>query len=99
MKEISGMYLKIFDMVQGAAGQLLVDTVTAPTPTTKHAKMVRPLLIYFAEFVEERLQNKKERTYSLMISEKREISVLMLFNESRYKTLATLEGSPLQSIG
>jgi hypothetical protein len=44
-KEISGIYLNIFDMFQGAAGQLLVDTVSFPTPTTKHATMVRVLLI------------------------------------------------------
>jgi hypothetical protein len=33
--------------------------------------MVRALLLYSAEFVEEHPQVKKERTYSLMISEKR----------------------------
>jgi hypothetical protein len=81
------MYINIFDMFQGVAGQLLIDTVTAPTPTTKHAIMVRALLIYSAEFVEEHPQIKKERTYSLMTSVKRELSVLRLFNESRYKTL------------
>jgi hypothetical protein len=53
----------------------------------KHATMVMTLLIYSAEFVEKRPQVKKERTYSLMISVKREISVIRLFNESRYKTL------------
>jgi hypothetical protein len=72
-------------MSQGDA--VLVDAVTVPTPTTKHATMVRALLIYSVEFVGECLQVKKERTYSLMISEKREILVLRLFNESRYKTL------------
>jgi hypothetical protein len=45
MKEISGMYLNIFDTFEGAAGQLLVGAVTFPTPTTKHATMVRALLI------------------------------------------------------
>jgi hypothetical protein len=45
MKEISGMYLNIFDTFQGAAGQLVVGAVTFPTPTTKHAIMVRALLI------------------------------------------------------
>jgi hypothetical protein len=44
--------------------------------------MVRALLTYFAELVEEHPQVMKERTYSLMINEKREISVLRLFNES-----------------
>jgi hypothetical protein len=46
------MYLNLFNMFQGAAGQLLVDIVTVPTPTTKQASMVRALLIYSAEFVE-----------------------------------------------
>jgi hypothetical protein len=45
MKEISGMYLNLFDMLQGVAGQLLVDVVTVPTPAMKHATMVRALLI------------------------------------------------------
>jgi hypothetical protein len=45
MKEISGMYLNILDMSQGAAGQLLVGIVTFPTHTTKHATMARALLI------------------------------------------------------
>jgi hypothetical protein len=74
------MYLNFFDMFQGVA--VLVDAVTVPTPTTKHATMVRALLTYFAELVEEHPQVMKERTYSLMINEKREISVLRLFNES-----------------
>jgi hypothetical protein len=51
-------------MFQGVAEQLLVDAITIPTPTTKHATMVRGLLIYSAEFVEEvcRLR-KKELTH------------------------------------
>jgi hypothetical protein len=81
------MYFNIFDMFQGAAEQLLVDTVTIPTPTTKHATMVWELLIYSIEFVEERLQVKKEITYSLMILVEREILVLRLLNESRNETL------------
>jgi hypothetical protein len=44
-KEISGMYLNIVNMFQGAAGQLLVGAVTFQTPTTKQAIMVRVLLI------------------------------------------------------
>jgi hypothetical protein len=44
-KEISAMYLNIFDMFQGAKAQLLFTVVTFPTPTTKHATMVRALLI------------------------------------------------------
>jgi hypothetical protein len=87
MKEITGMYLKLFDMVQGDAGQLLVEVVTVPTPTTKHATIVRALLIYTAKFAEKCPHVKKERTYSLMISEKREKSVLRLFHEPRYKTI------------
>jgi hypothetical protein len=59
------MYLNLFDMFQGAAGQLLVDAITIPTPTMKHATMVRALLIYSAEFVEECPKDKKERTYCL----------------------------------
>jgi hypothetical protein len=39
------MYLNLFDMFQGVAGHFLVDAVTVPTPTTKHATMVRALLI------------------------------------------------------
>jgi hypothetical protein len=45
MKEISGMYLNLFDMLQGVAGQLLVDVVIVPTHTMKHATMLRALLI------------------------------------------------------
>jgi hypothetical protein len=45
MKEISGMYLNIFDMFQGAKVRLLIAAVTFPTPTTKHATIVRALLI------------------------------------------------------
>jgi hypothetical protein len=45
-KEISGMYLNIVDVFQGAkAQQLLFAAVTFPTPTTKQATMVRTLLI------------------------------------------------------
>jgi hypothetical protein len=39
------MYLNIFDMLQGAKAQLLIAAVTFPTPTTKHATIVRTLLI------------------------------------------------------
>jgi hypothetical protein len=54
-------------MIQVAHGHLLIDSVRIPSPTTKHATMVRALLINSAEFVEEvcRLR-KKERTYSSM---------------------------------
>jgi hypothetical protein len=51
MKEISHIYLNIIIMFQGAVGQLLVDAATIRTPTTKHATMVRSLLIYYADFV------------------------------------------------
>jgi hypothetical protein len=44
-KEMSGMYLNIFDMFQGAKAQLLIAAVTFPTPTMKHATIVRALLI------------------------------------------------------
>jgi hypothetical protein len=51
-------------MFQGAKGQLLVDALNIPTPTTKHATMVRALLIYSAEFVEEVCRfRKKELTH------------------------------------
>jgi predicted dehydrogenase len=40
-------------MFQGVAGQLLVDAVSIPTPTAKHETMVRALLSYSAQFVEE----------------------------------------------
>jgi hypothetical protein len=70
-------------LFQDASGQLLIDAITVPTPTT----MVRALLIHSVEFIKECPQVKKGRTYSLMISVKRKISVLTLFNESRYKTL------------
>jgi hypothetical protein len=85
MKEISSMYLNIFDVFQGAkAQQLLFAAVTFLTPTTKQAKMVRTLLInilYTA--VEKRLQVKKEITYSLTVRSKGSVSVLIVFNESR----------------
>jgi hypothetical protein len=42
---MSGMYLNIFDVFQGAKAQLLIAAVTFPTPTTKHATIVRALLI------------------------------------------------------
>jgi hypothetical protein len=41
-KEISGMYLNIFDMIEA---QLLITAVMFPTHTTKHATIVRALLI------------------------------------------------------
>jgi hypothetical protein len=44
-KEISGMYLNIFDMFQGAKVRLLIAAVTFPTPTMKHPTIVRALLI------------------------------------------------------
>jgi hypothetical protein len=44
-KEISVMYINIFDMFEGAKVQLLIAAVTFPTPTTKHATIVRALLI------------------------------------------------------
>jgi hypothetical protein len=44
MKEISGTYLKIFDMFQGAKTQELFAVVTFPSPTTKQATMVTTLL-------------------------------------------------------
>ena len=51
-------------MLQGDAGQVLVDAVTIPSPTTKHVTMVRELIINSAEFIEEvcRLR-KKELTH------------------------------------
>jgi hypothetical protein len=45
VEEISGIYLNIFDMFQGAKAQLLFAALTFPTPTTKHETMVRALLI------------------------------------------------------
>jgi hypothetical protein len=46
MKEISGMYINIFDVFQGAKAQeLLFAAVTFPSPTTKQATMVWTLLI------------------------------------------------------
>jgi hypothetical protein len=39
------MYLNIFDVFQGAMAQLLIAAVSFPTPTTKHATIVRTLLI------------------------------------------------------
>jgi hypothetical protein len=43
---VSGMYLNIFDVFQGAKqAKLLFATVTFPTPTTKQATMVTILLI------------------------------------------------------
>jgi hypothetical protein len=47
------MYLNLIIMFQGAAGQLHVNAVTIPTLTTKHATMVKAILIYSAEFVEQ----------------------------------------------
>jgi hypothetical protein len=44
-KEISGVYLNIIDVFQGAKAQLLIAAVTFTTPTTKHATIVRELLI------------------------------------------------------
>jgi hypothetical protein len=45
-KKISGMYLNIFDMFQGAKVQeLLFAAVTFRSPTMKRATMVRTLLI------------------------------------------------------
>jgi hypothetical protein len=45
-KEISGMYLNIFDVFQGAKTQeLLFAAVTIPSPTTKQATMVRTLFV------------------------------------------------------
>jgi hypothetical protein len=39
------MYLNIFDMFQGAKARLLIAAVMFPTPTMKHATIVRALLI------------------------------------------------------
>jgi hypothetical protein len=39
------MYLNIFDMLQGAKARLLIAAVMFPNPTTKHATIVRALLI------------------------------------------------------
>jgi hypothetical protein len=39
------MYLNIFDMFQGAKARLLIAAVTFPTPTTKHATIVKALFI------------------------------------------------------
>jgi hypothetical protein len=40
MKEISGMYLNIFDVFQGAMIRELFAAVTIPSPTTKISTMV-----------------------------------------------------------
>jgi hypothetical protein len=78
------MYLNIFDVCQGATARELFAAVTFPSPTTKISTMVRTLLIiYSVQFVEERPQVKKEITYSLMISSKGLVLVLIVFNESR----------------
>jgi hypothetical protein len=45
MKEISGMYLNIFDVFQGAKARDLFAAVTFPSPTTKQSTMVSALLI------------------------------------------------------
>jgi hypothetical protein len=60
-KEISGMYLNIFDAFQGATTRELFAAVTIPSPTTKISTMVWTLLIYLysIQFVEERPQFKK----------------------------------------
>jgi hypothetical protein len=42
-KEISGLYLKIFDVFQGP--RFFFATVTFPSPTIKQSTMVRTLLI------------------------------------------------------
>jgi hypothetical protein len=78
------MYLNIFDVFQGAKVRELFGAVTFPSPTMKQSTMVRTLLlIYSVHFVEERPQVKKEITYSLMISSKGPVLVLVFFNESR----------------
>jgi hypothetical protein len=56
--------------------------VTIPSPTMKIPTMVRKLLINILCIVC-RLQVKKEITYSLMISSKGPVLVLIVFNESR----------------
>jgi hypothetical protein len=61
MKEISGMYLNIFDVFQGAKAQeLLFAIVTFSSPTTKQATMVRTLLITLYNLLRNvhRLRNK-----------------------------------------
>jgi hypothetical protein len=52
-------------MLQGATGQIVVHAVTIPSPTTKHATMVRAVLVNFAEFVEELC--RKERTCWIVV--------------------------------
>jgi hypothetical protein len=42
---VSGMYLNIFDVFQGAKAQLYFAAVTFPTPKMKQATIVRTLLI------------------------------------------------------
>jgi hypothetical protein len=44
-KEISGMYINIFDVFQGATTREIFAAVTFPSPTTKISTMVRTLLI------------------------------------------------------
>jgi hypothetical protein len=44
-KEISGMYLNIFDVFQGETARELFATVTFLSPTMKQSTMVRTLLI------------------------------------------------------
>jgi hypothetical protein len=45
MKEISVIYLNIFDVFQGATTQELFAAVTFPSPTTKISTIFRTLLI------------------------------------------------------
>jgi hypothetical protein len=79
MNEISGMYLNIFDVFQGAkVPQLLFYAITFPTPTTKQETMVRTLLINILRTI-----FKKEITYSLIVRSKGLVSVLIVFNVSR----------------
>jgi hypothetical protein len=85
MNEISGMYLNIFDVFQGAkVPQLLFYAITFPTPTTKQETMVRTLLINILRTIfEEHPHVKKEITYSLIVRSKGLVSVLIVFNVSR----------------
>jgi hypothetical protein len=47
MKEISAMYLNIFNIFHGAKARLLIAAITFPTPTTKHATIVRIFFTFF----------------------------------------------------
>jgi hypothetical protein len=61
MKEISAMYLNIFNIFQGAKARLLIAAITFPTPTTKHATIVRifSFLHFFTSILQKYMTRKK----------------------------------------